>query len=48
MLAYLEERGVIVMRRDMRGAPIIAVPSLDVETAPGAPEGARARLRAQS
>ena len=34
MLAYLEERGAIVMRRDLRGAPIIAVPDLDAETGP--------------
>ena len=37
MLAYLEERGAIVQRRDLRGAPIIAVPDLGVETAPGEP-----------
>ncbi len=37
MLAYLEERGAIVLRRDLRGAPIIAVPDLGVETAPGEP-----------
>ena len=37
MLAYLEERGAIVVRRDLRGAPIIAVPDLGVETAPGEP-----------
>jgi len=38
MLAYLEERGAIVIRRDLRGAPIIAVPDLDAETAPGEPD----------
>ncbi len=37
MLAYLEERGAIVLRSDLRGAPIIAVPDLGVETAPGEP-----------
>ena len=37
MLAYLEERGAIVLRRDLRGAPIIAVPDLGIETAPGEP-----------
>ncbi len=37
MLAYLEERGTIVIRRDLRGAPIIALPDLGVETAPGEP-----------
>ena len=34
MLGYLEERGAIVIRRDLRGAPIIAVPDLDAETGP--------------
>ena len=38
-LAHLEERGAIVMRRDLRGAPILAVPDLGVETGPGEPEG---------
>ncbi len=38
MLAYLEERGAIVTRRDLRGAPIIAVLDPAVETAPGEPE----------
>ena len=40
MLAYLEERGAIVTRRDIRGAPIIAIPDLGVETAPGEPDAA--------
>ena len=35
MLAYLEERGAIVTRKDLRGAPIIAVPDLGVETGAG-------------
>ncbi len=38
MLAFLEERGAIVVRRDLRGAPILAVPDLEAETAPGEPE----------
>jgi uncharacterized protein len=38
MLAYLEERGAIVSRKDLRGAPIIAVPDLGVETGPGEPQ----------
>ncbi len=38
MLAYLEERGTIVTRRDLRGAPIIAILDPAVETAPGEPE----------
>ena len=38
MLAYLEERGAIVIRRDLRGAPVIALPALGAETAPGEPD----------
>lgn len=38
LLAYLEELGVLIIRRDLRGAPIIAIPDLAVETAPGEPE----------
>ena len=38
MLAYLEERGAIATRRDLRGAPIIAIPELGAETMPGEPE----------
>ncbi|MDP4022616.1 DUF87 domain-containing protein [Methylobacterium sp. NEAU 140] len=45
MLAYLEERGAIVTRRDLRGAPIIAVPDLGVETGPGEPQPAAGGLR---
>ncbi len=45
MLAFLEERGAIVSRKDLRGAPIIAVPDLGVETAPGAPQPAAGGLR---
>jgi hypothetical protein len=45
MLTYLEERGAIVIRRDMRGAPIIAVPDLGIETAPGEPEAVIAPTR---
>ena len=46
MLSYLEERGAIVLRRDLRGAPIIAIPALGAETRPGEPElGAGLRLR---
>jgi hypothetical protein len=36
MLTYLEERGVIVCRPDLRGARIISLPTLGLETAPGA------------
>ncbi len=45
MLAFLEERGAIVVRRDLRGAPILAVPDLEAETAPGEPELAAAPRR---
>jgi hypothetical protein len=45
MLAFLEERGAIVSRKDLRGAPIIAVPDLGAETAPGAPQPAAGGLR---
>ena len=45
MLAYLEERGTIISRRDLRGAPIIAVLDPAVETAPGEPEVASVRRR---
>ncbi len=38
LLAYLEELGALVIRRDLRGAPIIAVPELGVETGPGEPD----------
>ncbi|WP_158808909.1 ATP-binding protein [Beijerinckia sp. L45] len=48
MLTYLEERGVIVIRRDLRGAPIIAVPELSIETAPGQPEVAMAPAKRRS
>jgi hypothetical protein len=45
VMSHLEERGVIVIRRDLRGAPIIAIPELGVETRPGAPDYARPALR---
>ncbi len=45
MLTYLEERGAIVIRRDLRGAPILAVPDLEAETAPGEPDRAAAPRR---
>ncbi len=44
MIGYLEERGAVVCRRDLRGAPVIAVPALGCETRPGTPEPA-ARMR---
>ena len=45
MIGYLEERGAIVCRRDLRGAPVIAVPALGCETAPGEPEITKVRVR---
>jgi hypothetical protein len=36
MLTYLEERGAIVCRPDLRGGRIISLPNLGLETAPGA------------
>ena len=45
MLTYLEAHGAIVIRRDLRGAPVIAVPDLAIETAPGEPEIASAQAR---
>jgi hypothetical protein len=47
MLTYLEEHGAIVIRRDLRGAPILAIPDLGIETAPGEPETARHKLRSR-
>ena len=47
MLAYLEERGAIVTRRDLRGAMVLAVPDLGAETAPGEPDAAFAAHRAR-
>lgn len=35
LLAYFEERGLIVLRSDLRGHRIAAFPDLDCETAPG-------------
>ena len=46
MIGYLEERGAVVCRRDLRGAPVVAIPALGCETAPGEPEaGAKVRAR---
>nr|HMO29016.1 ATP-binding protein [Enterovirga sp.] len=46
MIGYLEERGAVVCRRDLRGAPVVAIPALGCETAPGEPE-AGTKLRAR-
>ena len=45
LLAYLEELGALVIRRDLRGAPIIAIPDLGAETAPGEPDLAAQPVR---
>jgi hypothetical protein len=45
VIGHLEERGAIVTRRDFRGAPIIAIPELGVETRPGEPDMARTAAR---
>jgi hypothetical protein len=46
MIGYLEERGAVVCRRDLRGAPVVAIPALGCETAPGEPEpGPKVRAR---
>ena len=45
LLAYFEERGLVVLRSDLRGRRIAAFPDLDCETAPGdadAPESTQA------
>lgn len=46
MIGYLEERGAVVCRRDLRGALVVAIPTLGCETAPGEPE-AGPKLRAR-
>ncbi len=40
LLAFLEEREVVVCRTDKGGMRVVAVPALGAETAPGAPDGA--------
>ena len=45
LLAYFEERGLVVLRSDLRGRRVAAFPDLDCETAPGdadAPESTQA------
>jgi len=39
IIAYMEERGVIVCRNDFRNNRIMAFPDLGWETAPGDPNG---------
>jgi hypothetical protein len=39
LLTWFEERGLIVLRTDFRGARIAAFPDLGCETAPGDPAG---------
>jgi hypothetical protein len=38
LLAYVETRGTIVCRMDYRGNRVVALPSLNCETAPGDPK----------
>jgi hypothetical protein len=45
LLAYLEERGLVVCRTDFRRRRIIALPMLGLETAPGLAAQASATLR---
>ncbi|MFO1151609.1 MAG: ATP-binding protein [Alsobacter sp.] len=40
VVAYMEERGVVVCRSDYRGNRVIAIPDLGCETAPGDPKAA--------
>ena len=50
LLAYFEERGLVVLRTDLRGKRIAAFPDLECETAPGdadAPEAPRPREAAE-
>ncbi|GLQ56914.1 ATP-binding protein [Devosia nitrariae] len=39
LLTWFEERGLIVVRLDFRGARVVALPDLGCETAPSDPEG---------
>jgi hypothetical protein len=39
LLAYFEERGLLVTRTDFRGRRVLAFPDLGNETAPGDPDG---------
>jgi len=38
LLAYFEERGLLVVRMDLRNQRIVAFPDLGSETAPGSPD----------
>lgn len=39
LLTWFEERGLLVVRTDLRGQRIVAFPDLGCETGPGAPDG---------
>jgi hypothetical protein len=39
LLAYFEERGLLVARTDFHGQRVVAFPDLGCETAPGHPDG---------
>jgi DNA helicase HerA-like ATPase len=45
LLAYFEERGLLVIRTDFHGKRILAFPDLDCETAPGDPNAPAAEAR---
>lgn len=45
LLAYFEERGLLVVRTDFHGKRILAFPDLDCETAPGDPNAPAAEAR---
>lgn len=38
LLTYFEERGLLVVRMDLRNQRIVAFPDLGAETAPGSPD----------
>jgi len=40
LLTYFEERGLVVVRTDLRNGRIVAFPDLGTETAPGDPNAA--------
>jgi hypothetical protein len=47
LLAYFEERGLVVLRSDLRGRRIAAFPDLDCETAPGDADAPEPRQAAE-
>lgn len=47
LLAYFEERGLIVVRMDLRHQRIVAFPELGIETGPGNPDDLDHRAAAE-